>query len=262
MSAARTVLAPSWALAARTLRNILRRPQFLAPLVLMPTLFLAINTGGLHRTTDLPGFPHVDGFLDFQLAGAMTQSLLLGGVMQGIGTALEIEGGFFDRLVASPIPRVAIVLGRILAGTAIAAAQVVWFLVLGAVFGVSFHGGPLGLLLVVAIGALAGTGFAALGVLIALRARNASTVQGIFPLVFVVLFVSSAFFPRALLEAPADWFAEFNPLSYVADGMRDPIISGISAGPVLEGLAAAAGLVAVFAALAVAALRGRLRDAR
>jgi ABC-2 type transport system permease protein len=255
------VLVPSWALAARTLRNVLRRPQFLAPLVLMPTLFLAINTGGLHRATGLPGFPRVDGFLDFQLAGAMTQSLLLGGVMQGIGTALEIEGGFFDRLVASPVPRVAIVLGKILAGTAIAAGQVAWFLVLGAIFGVSFHGGVLGILLVVLIGAIAGTGFAALGVLIALRARNASTVQGIFPLVFVVLFVSSAFFPRALLEAPADWLADFNPLSYVADGMRDPIISGISAGPVLEGLAAAAGLVAVFVALAVVALRGRLRDA-
>jgi ABC-2 type transport system permease protein len=255
------VWAPSWALAARTLRNVLRRPQFLAPLVLMPTLFLAINTGGLHRSTDLPGFPQVDGFLDFQLAGAMVQSLLLGGVMQGIGTALEIEGGFFDRLVASPIPRVAIVLGRILAGTAIAAAQVVWFLVLGAVFGVSFHGGVAGVLLVVVIGALAGTGFAALGVLIALRARNASTVQGIFPLVFVVLFVSSAFFPRALLQAPADWVADFNPLSYVADGMRDPIISGVSAAPVLEGLAAAAGLVAVFAGLAVLALRGRLGEA-
>ena len=255
------LVSPSLALARRTLRMVLRRPQFLAPLVLMPTLFLAINTGGLHRSTGLPGFPHVDGFLDFQLAGAMTQSLLLGGVMQGIGTALEIEGGFFDRLVASPIPRVAIVLGRILAGTAIAAGQVVWFLVLGAVFGVSFHGGVLGVLLVIAIGALAGTGFAALGVLIALRARNASTVQGIFPLVFVVLFVSSAFFPRALLEAPADWVADFNPLSYVADGMRDPIISGISAAPVLEGLGAAAGLVAVLTALAVAALHGRLRDA-
>jgi ABC-2 type transport system permease protein len=259
--AARAVAEPSLALARRSLRNALRRPQFLAPLVLMPTLFLAINTGGLHRSTDLPGFPHVDGFLDFQLAGAMTQSLLLGGVMQGIGTALEIEGGFFDRLVASPIPRVAIVLGRILAGTVIAAAQVLWFLVLGLVFGVTVHGGVPGALLVLIIGAVAGTGFAALGVLIALRARNASTVQGIFPLVFVVLFVSSAFFPRGLLRPPADWVADWNPLSYVADGMRDPIISGVSAAPVLEGLASAAGLVAVFVALAVLALRGRLRDA-
>jgi ABC-2 type transport system permease protein len=256
-----SIAIPSLALARRTLRGALRRPQFLAPLVIMPTLFLAINTGGLHRTTDLPGFPHVDGFLDFQLAGAMTQSLLLGGVMQGIATALEIEGGFFDRLVASPIPRVSIVLGRILAGTVIAAAQIVWFLVLGVIFGVSIHGGVPGILLVLAIGSLAGTGFAALGVLIALRARNASTVQGIFPLVFVILFVSSAFFPRALLQAPADWVAEYNPLSYVADGMRDPIIGSISATPVLEGFAAAALLVGAFVGLAVLALRGRLRAA-
>jgi ABC-2 type transport system permease protein len=96
---------------------------------------------------------------------------------------------------------------------------------------------------------------------IALRARNASTVQGIFPLVFVILFVSSAFFPRALLEPPADWFAEYNPLSYVADGMRDPIIGPISVTPVVEGLVAAALLVVVFVGLAVLALRGRLRDA-
>jgi ABC-2 type transport system permease protein len=252
---------PSIALARRTLRGALRRPQFLAPLVIMPTLFLAINTGGLHRSTDLPGFPVVDGFLDFQLAGAITQSLLLGGVMQGIGTALEIEGGFFDRLVASPIPRVSIVLGRILAGTAIAATQILWFLALGMIFGVSIHGGVPGVLLVLAIGSLAGTGFAALGVLIALRARNASTVQGIFPLVFVILFVSSAFFPTALLQAPANWFAKYNPLSYVADGMRDPIIGSISATPVLEGFAAAALLVGAFVGLAVLALRGRLRAA-
>jgi ABC-2 type transport system permease protein len=255
------VIITSLALARRTLRGALRRPQFLAPLVIFPSLFLAINTGGLHRTTDLPGFPHVGGFLDFQLAAAITQSLLLGGVAQGIGTALEIEGGFFDRLVASPIPRVSIVLGRILAGAVIAAFQVVYFVIVGLVFGASIEGGLPGLVLILAIGVLAGTGFAALGVLIALRARNASTVQGIFPLVFVVLFVSSAFFPRSLLSHPADWVAAYNPLSYIADGMRDPIISSVSVAPVLEGLAAAAGLTAIFIALAVAALRGRLRDA-
>jgi ABC-2 type transport system permease protein len=260
-AASTTLLAPSIALARRTLRNALRRPQFLAPLVLMPTLFLAVNTGGLHRSTNLPGFPHVHGFLDFQLAGAITQSLMLGGVMQGIATALEIEGGFFDRLVASPIPRVTIVLGRLLAGAAIAAAQVVWFLVLGLVFGARIEGGPGGAVLVLLIGILAGTGFAALGVLIALRARNASTVQGIFPIVFVVLFVSSAWFPRALLQAPASWVATYNPLSYIADGMRDPIISSASAAPVLEGLGAAGGITLLFGALAVVALRGRLGDA-
>ncbi len=135
----------------------------------------------------------MDRFLDYQLAAAILQSLLLGGVSSGIAVALDIEGGFFDRLVASPTPRTAIVLGRVLAASVIAAAQVVYFLVLGVIFGASIKGGVVGVLCVLTIGVAAGTGFGALGVLIALRARSASTVQGIFPLVFVVLFISSAF---------------------------------------------------------------------
>ncbi len=249
------------ALARRALRNALRRPQFLAPLVLFPTLFLAVNVGGLERTTALPGFPKVDGFLDFQLAAAITQSLLLGGVSAGIAAALDIEGGFFDRLVASPTPRLAIVLGRVLAASVIAAVQVTYFLVLGLIFGAEIKGGPLGALYVLAIGVVAGTGFGALGVMLALRARNASTVQGIFPLVFVILFVSSAFFPADLLSAPADTIAAYNPLSYIAEGMRQPIAFHNAAGPVLEGLAAAAGIAAAAIGLSVLALRGRLRTA-
>jgi ABC-2 type transport system permease protein len=253
----RTVLA----LARRALRTTLRRPQFIAPLVIFPSLFLAVNVGGLHRTTSLPGFPRVHGFLDFQLAGAMTQSLMLAGVSAGIATALDIEGGFFDRLVAAPVPRAAIVLGRLAATSVVALGIVAYFLALGLIFGAHVAGGVPGVIAVAAIAAVAGTGFGGLGIFIALRARNASTVQGIFPLVFVVLFISSAFFPRGLLSAPADAVAAYNPLSYVADGMRNPIISAVSARPVLEGLAAAAGIAVASVSLSVWALRGRLREA-
>ena len=129
------------ALARRALVNSLRRPQFLAPLVIFPTLFLAINVGGLGATRALQGFPSVDGFLDYQLAAAILQSLLLGGVSAGIATALDIEGGFFDRLVASPTPRAALVLGRVLAASVIAAFQILYFLVLGYAFGATVQGG-------------------------------------------------------------------------------------------------------------------------
>ncbi len=249
------------ALARRALRNLLRRPQFLAPLVIFPTMLLAANVGGLSRTTALPGFAVGVPFFDFQLAAAMTQSLLIGGVGTGIAVALEIEGGFFDRLLSAPVSRLAIVLGRLLATAAIALAQVVYFLILGLVFGAHIRGGPVGALLVLTMGALAGTGFGALGLMIALRARSASTVQGIFPLVFVVLFVSSAFFPRRLLETPARQIARYNPLSYLADGLREPIIHKLALTPVLDGFAAAAGITVVAVALSVLALRGRLRDA-
>ena len=112
-----------------------------------------------------------------------------------------------------------------------------------------------------AIGVLAGTGFAAIGMVLALRARSASTVQGIFPLVFVVLFVSSAFFPAPLLAAPADVIAAYNPLSWIAEGLREPIAFGRALGPIAKGLAAALGVAVVAVSLAVLALRGRLRAA-
>jgi len=249
------------ALARRALVNSLRRPQFLAPLVIFPTLFLAINVGGLGGTRALAGFPAVDGFLDYQLAAAILQSLLLGGVSSGIATALDIEGGFFDRLVASPTPRAALVLGRVFAASVIAAFQVLYFIVLGYAFGATVQGGVVGILCVFAIGIVAGTGFGAIGVLIALRSRSASTVQGIFPLVFVVLFISSAFFPLELLSSPADVVAQYNPLSFIAEGMREPIAFSNAAGPMLEGLVAAAAVAAAAIGLSIAALRGRLRDA-
>ena len=249
------------ALARRALVNAFRRPQFLAPLVVFPSLFLAINVGGLGATRSLEGFPQVDGFLDYQLAAAILQSLLLGGVSSGIAVALDIEGGFFDRLAASPTPRVALVLGRVLAASVIAAIQVAYFLILGFAFGASVKGGVVGVLCVMLVGVVAGTGFGALGVLIALRARSASTVQGIFPLVFVVLFISSAFFPLDLLSAPADVVARYNPLSFIANAMRQPIAFSNELWPVLEGLLAAAALTGASIGLSLLALRGRLRDA-
>jgi len=251
----------SLALSRRALVNAMRRPQLLLPLVLIPTLMLAANVGGLNRTTTLPGFPAVHGFLDFQLAPAMTQSLLFGGVAMGVAMALEIEAGFFSRLAVAPIPRVAIVLGRLGAASAIAVIQMLWFLSIGLIFGAHVKSGLPGLLVTFGIGIVAGVAFAALGVALALRARNASTVQGIFPLVFVSLFLSSAYFPRNLLTSPFDAIARYNPLSYIAEGMRDPIVNSLSAQPVLEGLAAAAGLAVLAVGLSVVTLRGRLDEA-
>lgn len=257
----------SVALARRALRVSLRRPQFLAPLLVFPSILLAVNTGGLSQATNIPGFWSDYGvsapypsFFEFQLAASMSQSLLLGGVATGIAVALELEMGFFDRLVAAPIPRASIVAGRLLAAGVIAIAQLSWFVGLSLVFGSGIKDGLPGLLVVYLIGAIAGIGFAGIGVTLALRAGNASTVQGVFPLVFVVLFLSSAFFPPNLLTSPADVIATYNPLSYIANGIRAPIIGASGNKAQLEGLAAAIGLAVFFGGLSTLSLRKRLSD--
>jgi ABC-2 type transport system permease protein len=249
------------ALGRRAIAQTMRRPQLLAPILLFPSLLLAVNVGGAGRGVELRGFPSVDGFLDFQLAAAILQSNLLTGVSAGIALALDIELGFIDRLIASPVRRSAVVTGRLSAAGVLGALAASWFLIVGAVFGAEVKGGASAVLVVLALSALASITFGALGAALALGAGRASVVQGIFPLVFVILFLSSAFFPRELMLEPAGTVAAWNPLSLIVDGMREPIVGGIELAATLNGLAGVAIIAAVSGGLNVWALRHRLRSA-
>lgn len=247
------------ALGMRSVRQTFRRPQLIAPIIIFPTLLLAIQTGGAGGAINLPGFPEVQGFLQFMLAGAMMQALMLAGNSGGIALAVDIEMGFTDRLFASPIPRFAIVLGRLAGTAALGCFAAVWFLAIGLIFGAEIESGVAGALLAVALVTAAAMAVGGLGAAIALRSGSASVVQGLFPLVLVVLFLSSAFFPQELMIEPAKTIAEYNPLSFVVEGVREPIISGIDATATLEAVAAILGIVVLGLLLSARALRHRLR---
>jgi ABC-2 type transport system permease protein len=248
-------------LARRGLAQTFRRPQFIAPIVIFPTLFLIANTGGAGRATQLPGFPHVHGFLDFELPAAMLQSTLLTGVSTGLAIALDIESGFVDRLLAAPIRRSSFVLGRIATTAVLGMLSGCWFLAAGLIGGAHIAGDVPGALLVIALMGLAAAAFGGLGAALALKAGRASVVQGIFPIVFVILFLSSAFFPRQLMQEPASTIAAWNPLSLIATGVRHPIIDGVSLSAVGTALAGIAIVAAVAWALSGWALSSRLRKA-
>ena len=135
----RTDLRVIGALGARSVKQTFRRPQLLAPIVVFPSILLAIQTAGAGQAVNLPGFPPVNSFLDFMLAGAMIQSTLLAGNSGGIALAVDIEMGFTDRLLAAPISRFGMVLGRLAGTAALSALAGIWFLVIGLIFGVHIN---------------------------------------------------------------------------------------------------------------------------
>ena len=247
------------ALGLRSVRQTFRRTQLMAPIIVFPTLLLAIQTGGAGSAIDLPGFPPVDSFLQFMLAGAMMQSLMLAGNSGGIAFAVDIEMGFTDRLFAAPISRFTIVLGRLAGTAALGAISAVWFLLIGLLFGAPIETGLPGALWAIFLVTVSAMAVGGIGAAIALHTGSASIVQGLFPLVLVVLFLSSAFFPQELMVEPAKTIAEYNPLSLVVDGLRNPLISGFSAAEVGEALLAVAGIAALGLLLSARALRHRLR---
>lgn len=247
------------ALGLRSVRQTFRRPQLMAPILVFPTLLLAIQTGGAGSAVELPGFPPVQSFLQFMLAGAMMQSLMLAGNSGGIALAVDIEMGFTDRLFAAPIPRYAIVLGRLAGTAALGLFAALWFLAIGLIFGAEIHSGVPGALIAIVLVTATAMAVGGLGAAIALRTGSASVVQGLFPLVLVVLFLSTAFFPESLMIEPAKTIAAYNPLSFIVEGIRNPIIAEVDAADLLYAVLAIAGIVLLGLALSASALRHRLR---
>lgn len=247
-------------LGTRSIRQTVRRPQLAAPILVFPTLLLAVQTGGAGGAIHLPGFPHVNGFLDFMLAGGIMQSTLLAGNSGGMALAMDIEMGFTDRLLAAPISRFSLVLGRLAGTTILGALAGLWFVAIGLIFGAKIDEGLAGAVNAVVLAGLTALAFGGIGAAIALKTGRASVVQGLFPLIFVVLFLSSAFFPANLMLEPAGSVAQYNPLSFIVEGIRQPIIAGFSGADTLKALASVAGLGALGIVLSAMALRGRLRS--
>lgn len=258
----RTAAVQTAALARRAVVNTLRTPQALFPSLFFPLVLMAIFTGSFGNAPGtIPGFPPVRGFLDFALAGAVLQGILIGGTTAGAAFALDIEGGFFDRLVASPVSRIAILTGRLAGGVVLAMLQTVLFVGIGVAFGARIEGGVAGIAILLLLAALLSVAVSGAGVTLALRSGSSEAVQGSFPLVFALLFFSSAFFPR---ETMTGWFrrvADANPISYLVEAMRDQVVLGVEARPTLIGFGVVAGLVAAAVAASYRAFLRRLGGA-
>ena len=245
-------------LARRSMLKTLRQPFQLFPIVVFPGMLLAINASGLSRATDISGFP-TESYVTFALAVTFMQGSIFALVNTGTNIAGDLETGFFDRLALTPLRGSAMLAGLLAGVLVVGVVQSCVYVLMGLAAGSHFATGLAGVAVIVAIGAIGATGFGALGLAAGLRTGSGETVQGIFPLFFVLLFLSSANLPRDLIEA--NWFetvATLNPVSYLLEGIRELMIEGWSAGPILGSFAVAGGFLLAGLALASLALRGRL----
>lgn len=249
------------ALARRSVVGTLRQPQVWLPGLLFPMFIAAVNTSTMGRAVNIPGFPAVDSLLDFLLPASITQSVLFGGLTAGSDTATDIQTGFFDRLLASPVSRTSILVGRLAGASVTGAFQALIFMAVYGAFGVRIAGGVLGALLLVVFAmvlALVIGGFAAM---LALRTGSAEAVQNVFPLTFIGLFISSAFFPTEVMSGIYRSIAVRNPVTWMVDGMRHQVIVGLDWSEAGRAIAVAAVLAALAIFGAHRALQARLRSA-
>jgi ABC-2 type transport system permease protein len=247
------------ALGRRAFSVQFRRAQLLMPTFVLPLMLLAVIASGTSAGQSLRGFPDVTSFLGFVTAGTIVQGTILAGLTAGIAMASDIEFGFFDRLLAAPVHRTSLVLGRLAGTLSLSFFQTAFFIVVALLFGASFPGGVVGVLGTIALAMITAVAMGGVSTAIAIYTGSLSLLQSLFPFMFVMLFTAPAFFPQDVLTPVLHDVSFYNPLTYVVEGVRGMLGGDSSLGNPLWGFVAATALAACTVAISTFALRERVR---
>jgi ABC-2 type transport system permease protein len=228
------------------------------PPLVFPIALMTVNAAGLQASTELEGFP-TDSFLAFALAVPFIQGALFSTMNAGTDLARDIQTGFINRLALTGLRDWALLVGQISGVVLLGVVQAIFYLIVGLASGVEFESGIPGIALLLVYAALVSLAFGALGAWLAFRTGSGETIQALFPVLFVFLFISSMNTPRDLIDV--EWFqtaATLNPVSYMLEAVRSLIIEGWNWEALALGFGFTIALLLISVPLAASALRTRM----
>jgi ABC-2 type transport system permease protein len=234
-------------LGGRALREALRTPESSIPTLFIPLFFLVVNVGqaGKIFPSSSTSFLAGQSYAAFQLPSSLLLAASFGSA--ALYLVEDIEGGYFDKLRATPVSRSALVIGRLLAEAVKSMLITALLVVLALPFGISIASGPLGFLLLLVLTSLWAVVFAGFMQLIALKTRSAAATNSGGLVFFPLLFLTPSFVPRGLLTRPMEIAATCNPVTYVMEALRSLILHHFDWGALARGF----GVVAVLGVLMV-----------
>jgi ABC-2 type transport system permease protein len=243
MTQATAFLAETGVLFARSMKKLLRRPIALYFSLIQPVIWLLLFGQIFNRIARIPEAQAAFGgtsYFQFFVPAVMLQTLLFGAAQSGIGIINDMQSGFLDKLLTTPVHRLAILLGRVLGDLARMILQGLIIVVLAWVAGqfqespVRYAYGVAGVLGALGVGLLFGLGLAGFNVYVALKTRNTESAFLIANfLTLPLLFTSSAQLPLPLLPSWLQAVARVNPVTYAIDSMR-VLLNGPAAVPEAE----------------------------
>ena len=249
-------MSPTMVLGRRALREAIRQPDALFMTMFIPIFFLVVNTGQAAEIfpSGSTEFLEGQGYGAFQLPITLLLAASFG--MAALFLVEEIEGGYFDKLRAIPIPRYSIVLGRLVAEAAKGVVLSSVIVLLALPFGISIASGLLGFILLIGLSALWGVVYAGFMQLIALKTRSAAATNSGGLIFFPLLFLTPNFVPRDLLTEPMEVAATLNPVTYLMESMRSLILDDLDWEKILPGFGVVAALGVVMLVLNVRMIQG------
>ncbi len=241
-------------IAIRALKALPREPEMMIPSLIIPVFFFAVNIGQLQDFAQ-NGIPGLD-FRAFQLPSAIIFAVT--GVSRAMALVTDIQSGYFDRLLMTPMRRLALLLGLMVADFALVMTLILPVVALGVAVGVRFETGILGAILFVLMGGLWGLAFTGFPYAIALKTGSPAAVGTSFLLFFPFAFLTTGTVPMEVLTGWMQAIARYNPVTYVLAALRSLLYGGWQPTALLQGAIAIAIIGTISMSIALAALRGRV----
>lgn len=192
--------------------------------VIQPALWLLVFGEAFTKLKAIPTGNYT--YLQFMTPGVLAQSVMFVAIFYGITVVWERNLGLLNKLLSTPTPRSAIVMGKALAAGVRGIFQAVAVFILAMIIRVNISLNPWHLLLVLVIIVLLGMFFASLSICIASLVRTRERVMGIGQAITMPLFfASNAIYPTSILPIWLKGVVSVNPLSYVIDAMRGLLVT-------------------------------------
>ena len=229
-------LKDTWYITLRDLRTRIRMPIFLVMSMAQPILFLLLfpqifnsvgSTGGSTGASSISMFPPGTSYLQFFAPGILVMTGLFSAAFSGMSTIMDMDTGILSRMMATPVTRVSIVLGRVIATVVVILAQAIVMLVIAIVMGVHIKTGFGGVLLALLLIGLLGLTLSAFSNGMALWLKRQETLMATINLFTMpLMFLSTMMMPSQALPHWLNVVRHFNPIDYTIVGVRDLVLNG------------------------------------
>lgn len=213
------VMLPAFTLWWREIVRFYRQPARVVGVLASPLVFWLVIGSGFGTSFRSGGGPGQQHYLDYFYPGVLVMIVLFTSIFAMMSVIEDRKEGFLLSVMVAPVPRSAIVLGKVLGGTTLAAAQGMIFLIFAPFAGV--HLDPLQVLLVAVVVFLVSFSLTALGFAIAWPMDSSQAFHGIVNLFLIPLWLmSGALFPMAGASGWIKVVMRLNPLTYGVEALR------------------------------------------
>jgi ABC-2 type transport system permease protein len=250
-----TLLSDTWFLFVRYLKKLVRNPILLFFSLFQPIIFLLLFTQLFGQFSEIPGFIAATGtssYAIFATAGILLQNAFGSALQSGNSIVADIDSGFLQKMLVTPVSRYAILLGRLTSDAFRVVIQSIIIIALSFLpfVGVSYATGVPGIILILITVAFFGLAWSGISLAIGMKTRSAETVFAIGGFItFPLLFLSTALVPQSFQPQWIQTISAFNPISYAVNACRVLMITGFDWSIILQ----AYGVIALVGVLTLGA---------